>query len=95
MLAQNFADKVGEYLPAMADEINAEHNAACRAAQTALVHAAECGRLLIEAKAAVGHGGWLAWLEANTSVSARQSQKYMRLAKGWTQIEGKYEPSSH
>ena len=82
-------------LPALAAEIEAAHQAAYGAARTALEHAAECGRLLLEAKAAVGHGGWLPWLEANTSVSARQSQKYMRLAANWSEIEGKCGRSSH
>ena len=44
-------------------------------------HAIECGRLLIEAKAALPHGAWLPWVEANLSFGARQCQKYMRLAE--------------
>ena len=67
----------------LAAEINAEYRAAHGAAEKALHHAAECGRRLIEAKALVPHGEWLAWLEANTEVVPRQSQKYMRLAEGW------------
>jgi hypothetical protein len=41
----------------------------------------ECGRLLIEAKAQVGHGGWLPWLEANCTLRPRTAQAYMRLAR--------------
>ena len=41
------------------------------------------------------HGEWLPWLAANTTVSARQSQKYMWLAKGCAEIEVKCDPSSH
>jgi hypothetical protein len=80
-------------LPILAIEINAEHRAAYGAAEKALEHAAECGRLLIEAKALLPHGEWLPWLEANTEVVPRQSQKYMRLAANWEQIES--EPGSH
>jgi hypothetical protein len=81
-------------LPILAAEINAEHRAAHGAAEKALEHAAECGRRLIEAKALLPHGAWLPWLEANTEVVARQSQKYMRLAEGWEEIEKRTE-SSH
>ena len=64
----------------LAHAIDQEHQAAQRAAQTFLKHAIECGRLLIEAKAALPHGAWLSWLEANVSFGVRQAQKYMRLA---------------
>ena len=82
-------------LTGLATRIEAEHQAAYGNARIALEHAAECGRLLIEAKAQASHGEWLPWLNANTTVSARQSQKYMRLANNWEQIEAKCEPDSH
>jgi hypothetical protein len=66
-------------LPDLAQAIETEHKAAHRAARTALEHALECGRLLIQAKDAVPHGQWLPWLEANVSFGPRQAQKYMRL----------------
>jgi hypothetical protein len=68
-------------LPDLAQAIDREHQAAHQAARNALDHALECGRLLIQAKAAVPHGGWLSWLEANVSFGPRQAQKYMRLAE--------------
>jgi hypothetical protein len=74
-------------LPGLAQAIDREHQAAHQAAHTALEHALECGRLLLQAKAAVTHGEWLPWLEANTSVSARQSQNYMRLTRHRAEIE--------
>lgn len=80
-------------LPEVAQAIDREHQAATGAARIALEHAAECGRLLLEAKAALPHGGWLPWLETNTSVSARQSQRYMRHAT--SVLEGKYDATSH
>jgi hypothetical protein len=80
-------------LSELAQAIDREHQAAHAAARTALQHALECGRLLLQAKAALPHGQWLPWLEANTSVTARQSQKYMRLATAV--LEGKYEATSH
>ena len=62
-----------------AKRIEAEPRAAIGAASTAIEHAFECGRLLIEAKEQVGHGGWLAWVRGHLSFGARQSAKYMRL----------------
>jgi hypothetical protein len=65
----------------LAQAIEHEHQAAHQAAQTALAHALECGQLLLQAKAAVGHGGWLAWVEANLTFGPRQATNYMRLAR--------------
>jgi Protein of unknown function (DUF3102) len=53
----------------------------------------EIGRLLTEVKARLPHGQWLPWLEANTIVSARQSQRYMRLTSAT--LAGKYDSTSH
>ena len=63
-------------------EINHEHEAACRAASSAIDHARRCGKLLIKAKAERGHGEWLPWLTEHCSaISERTAQGYMRLAK--------------
>jgi ParB-like chromosome segregation protein Spo0J len=73
-------------LPALAERINAEH-AQCEAGfRAGLDHAIEAGRLLIEAKALCGHGGWLAWLAENCAVSQRTAQAYMRLARNQTAL---------
>ena len=64
----------------LAAQIEREHQAAIGAARSAIEHAIRCGNLLLEAKAQVGHGGWLPWIEANVSFGARQAQKYMHLA---------------
>jgi hypothetical protein len=61
--------------------INAAHDAAHGAARTAIEHAVECGRLLLEAKAGVAHGAWLPWVAANLNFGVRQVQKYLRIAK--------------
>lgn len=62
-----------------AGRIEVEHRAATGAARTAIEHAVECGRLLIEAKTQVGHGGWLTWVDEHLTFGARQAAKYMRL----------------
>ncbi len=56
-------------------------DARCRrsAAETATA-AIECGNWLREAKAAVAHGQWLPWLRENTGLTAREAQRFMRVA---------------
>ena len=79
----------------LAIKINAAHRTACVNARKSMEYAAECGRLLIEAKELVEHGEWLPWLEAHTEVSPRQSQRYMRLAENWAEIEPKATAESY
>ena len=44
------------------------------ARRKALECAADCGRLLTEAKGTVPHGTWLDWLKDNTEVQPRQAR---------------------
>jgi Protein of unknown function (DUF3102) len=71
----------------LAAQIEHEHQAARSAAEMVVAHAVECGELLIEAKAGLAHAEWLPWLEEYTTVSARQAQVYMRLARHRAEIE--------
>ena len=64
--------------------INAEHGRATRSARTTIDHATRCGEMLLAAKSKVAHGQWESWLEENTGVSLRSSQRYMRLAANTT-----------
>lgn len=73
--------KRGSALATIATEIEREHVAAQGAYRSALEHAVRCGELLIEAKAAVSHGGWGEWLAENFTASKRTAQGYMRLAR--------------
>jgi len=81
-------------LATLAESINAEHDAALQAARSAIEHARRCGQLLIDAKAKIGHGDFLAWIKANCRVGDRQARNYMRLAEHWDRIVGKTEPGS-
>jgi len=81
-------------LPELAGQINEHHARATEAARTALEHARECGAILIQAKAQVGHGGFLAWLAANCRVGERQARRYMRVAENWPAIEAKSDAMS-
>ena len=68
-------------LGVLARRIVETHDAAMSAARTAVERAVECGQLLTEAKAKVPHGEWLPWLSANTNVSHRTAQRFMRAAQ--------------
>jgi len=83
-------------LPTLAASIN-DHLAAAEAAtRRGLEHAIAAGSLLLEAKELVGHGNWLAWLEANCHVGVRQAQAFMRLARHRHRLQGiKYAPGAH
>ena len=76
-------------LGATAGEINAHHAAArkkadeaIRKADAAVHHAREAGRLLLDVKAALPHGQFIAWCRENLKVSARQAQRYMAAFQG-------------
>ena len=74
----------------LAVQINNAHGDACRAAQTAIAHARRAGQLLIEAKAELEHGSWLAWLgEHCPTIPERTAQAYMRVARDWPTLEAK------
>ena len=68
-------------LPELAQAIERAHQAAIGAARSAIEHAVACGALLRRAKAEIGHGEWLEWIEANCTVGRRTAQVYMRLAR--------------
>lgn len=82
-------------LTTIASEINEAHGLAIAKACEALEHARRAGELLLQAKGAIGHGGWLPWIEANCSFSARTAQRYMNLSEGWDRLQGKYDTVSH
>jgi hypothetical protein len=74
-------------LPFIASSINDHLAAAEQATKRGLDHAIAAGTLLLEAKEIIGHGGWLAWLEANCRVGVRQAQTFMRLARNRHKLE--------
>jgi hypothetical protein len=81
--------KPADALAELAIRINAEHREALDAARASLVHARNAGTLLLEAKKQCGHGQWLPWLKAKAKFSERTAQAYMRVAKGWPELEAK------
>jgi len=74
-------------LARLAKQIVVQHRR-CQAATDSLLKSAfECGRLLQQAKAAVHHGDWMAWVESNCSFNIRQAQRYIRLYEHKGEIE--------
>ncbi len=77
-------------LNALADRINAEHEACHASMQKGLEHALKAGTLLLEAKAGLPHGEWLPWLGKNCpDISERTAQRYMRLAENLDDLGAK------
>ncbi len=65
---------------------NAEHEAGWRAERASLEHYRKAGEVLIQAKAAAGHGKWLALLEGRSTISQQRANEYVRLAAGWSKL---------
>lgn len=83
-------------LGSLAERINAEHRACVMAEVTALDHALVAGGLLLEVKATLKHGGWIAWLEEHFEGTPRTAQTYKRLAEQRQLVERlKCEAASH
>lgn len=70
-------------------QANEHHQAAERAALTAIERARQCGDVLIKLKAACKHGEWTGLLKVNFSGSARTAQAYMQLSKRWPELQSK------
>ena len=74
--------------------LNKTHDASpCERAQrirdlvgTARVCIIEVGRELIAAKAEVGHGGWLDWIEGEFGWSERTAENYMLVARKFASV---------
>jgi hypothetical protein len=66
--------------------IRQEHEAASTAARSALGHALEAGRLLEEAKAAVPHGSWEAYVRDGCNIAPRTASLYLRLHRNRDRI---------
>jgi len=68
-------------LACLAARINAGHEECLAAARTTLENACAVGQLLLQAKAAVEHGKWSSWIEANCRFAIREAQRYMKVAR--------------
>ena len=68
-------------LAALAADIRAEHVAIETHAGHMATKAVAAGRMLIEAKAAIPHGQWTAWLQTETGLGGRTARRYMQIAQ--------------
>ena len=74
-------------LDTLASRINKAHRAAKAQIRSTIEHVIAAARLLEEAKAQIGHGGWVRWLAANTNISLRTAQTYMQVARKFPELD--------
>lgn len=89
-------------LPALCDlagQINDAHEAAERSFRSGVEHAIRAGELLIQAKAAVPHGAWEAWVRDNVAFSAVAERRATMNARpqipSIQRSGGRLRPASH
>ena len=68
------------HLAALAADIGVLHTSIRRSAEQAARDTIGAGKLLIEAKRALPHGRWEAWLREHVTISPRTARSYMRIA---------------
>jgi hypothetical protein len=73
-------------LISLAARVRAEHVAGTAAMKHSFGHFIHAGELLIEAKAALGHGRWLPWLRV-ADVPPRSASRYMFFARNRARLE--------
>lgn len=73
-------------LTALTKKIRKDHGKLTVQLKRSSVLARELGEYLIEAKKLVKPGRWTSWLEDHCHLTARQAQKYMRLATHWPEL---------
>ena len=78
-------------LDEIAIQIREQQDLANKAAYSAIECWMKIGKLLTEAKLKCSHGSWLSWLAQSTTLSSRQSQRYMQVWSNreiiWARIE--------
>ncbi len=89
-------------LAQLAQAINEAHARAEEGVRMGAERARNVGALLLRARSVIAHGNWLAWLEgkdatgkSNVSVSPREAQRYMRIAKRWEELRANASRMTH
>jgi len=67
--------------------VNREHKEVVASLSRGLEHARRAGELLNQAKGAVPHGQWAAWLGEYFVGSDRTARLYMRIAREWPKLD--------
>lgn len=99
MSKKEMANITAEANEARLSTLAAEINTIKTQTQKIMMQAAvEIGRRLVEAKGAVGHGGWGLWLERNVDYSERTAQNLIRIfqeyGEGQTKLFGPENPQA-
>jgi hypothetical protein len=81
-------------LPSIATEVRALHGAVRDHFRTTLNYARQAGDLLLVARKVVADGRWEKWLRDECQIDERNAQRYMRVARHWTEIEAQSDDSS-
>ena len=63
------------------EEISREYNLVRQCGESAIIHAINCGELLIEQKSRLKHGEFKPWIEANCEFTYHSAKKYMQVHK--------------
>lgn len=78
----------------VAEYINAEHALAQECMTTAVQHAINCGKALIDAKSQCKHGEFIRWIESNMKFKRITAHNYMKLASNVQRVEHLEEATS-
>jgi hypothetical protein len=68
----------------LAERINCEHERAVAATEAAILHAINCGELLLRKKKQCRHGEWQQWVQEHCNFSHDTATVYMRAARAKT-----------
>lgn len=80
---------------ALAAEIRQEHQRVHQAIAAGLSHAKEAGRLLLEARQHIPHGGWIRFVEHDCGLSRSIAAGYIRVCERWTELEPHVQRVAH
>jgi hypothetical protein len=80
---------------ALATSITKAHLQVQVAVSQALTHAREAGRLLVEARAHIPHGGWIRFVEQDCQLSRSTAAGYVRVHERWGEIEPNVQRVAH
>jgi Protein of unknown function (DUF3102) len=83
-------NKLVPALPDLAAQINQEDKQCMQAASAALQHARKAGELLEQAQAQLAPDQWLPWLKQNCQFSEITAQNYLRVAREWPELAGRF-----
>lgn len=73
-------------LTKIANELNRLHSLHGRVIEDGLKQARKIGDLLLQAKAAVKYGKFMAWVEAHCAFDHSSAIRYMLVAKNWDRV---------